>query len=286
MKQYHYFLFVLVAWSIAGCQADIRPDLLRQRAQSLDTQYARQLLQDVANDLYQSSGIPRWRDLTGAEYHLQDEYFGILGWMIRPWPHNPQDLVFRFEPAKDNGVIHFQDKTSGKTYSWGIHEWNAWSRNPGEPAVYGDDEVKFVVPTLQYFLEMPFRLADEAEIVDYAGEITQDGVTYHQVYATWGHYGPQNLIDQYVIWIRKSDNRMIRVDFTVRDKASFITGSVVYDDYRNVNGYLLPHRLSIGSMEENPSIMHRYIVKKIRLGIEIPRNEYVEDLGKQPASKH
>ena len=159
MKHYQYILFAIVSLGIAGCQADIRPDLLLQRTQSLDAQYSRQLLQNAANDLYQSPGTPRWRDLTGAEYHLQDEYFGILGWMIRPWPNNPQDLVFRFEPAKDNGVIHFRDKTSDEPFSWGIHEWNAWHRNPGESAVYGDDEVKFVVPTIQYFLEMPFRRA-------------------------------------------------------------------------------------------------------------------------------
>ena len=90
MKHYQYILFAIVSLGIAGCQADIRPDLLLQRTQSLDAQHSRQLLQNAANDLYQSPGTPRWRDLTGAEYHLQDEYFGILGWMIRPWPNNPQ----------------------------------------------------------------------------------------------------------------------------------------------------------------------------------------------------
>jgi hypothetical protein len=271
---------------VLGCRADIRPESLQQRTQSRDAQQARAILKNAATSLYGTRPITPWKNITGIQVNLTDEYFGFMGWVIRPWPENPQDLVFKFIPTKDTGVLYFSEKNSDYPHAWGIHEWNAWRREPGKEAVYGDEQVKFALPTIQYFLEMPFRLSEEVEIVDYAGVIVIDNVSYHRIYATWGRYEPQEMIDQYVIYVRQDDGIIERVDFTVRDMAEFITGAIVYDDFREVNGYLLPHKLGFGSPSDPRNFFHVYTVNSYRIGITIPREEYAANPNLAPVPKY
>ena len=68
---------------------------------------------------------------------------------------------------------------------WGIQSWATYKRTGKNTSVIWeeDDNIEFYLPTLQYFIEFPFRIFS-AEIIADAGETTIDGKTYKQVFVS------------------------------------------------------------------------------------------------------
>ena len=213
---------------------------------------------------------------------LVDTFAGLTGWFARPWPMNPQQLSYHFLPGRDAGVATF--KEGEERVRWGLHEWNAWSQEGSEAASYEQDgDLLFWLPTLQYFLEMAFRLP-EAQLVDMAGTIELEGEPHQRVYLTWGGYAPHGGADQYLAYLRQRDGLLTRCDFTVRDKAGFLVGTVRYGDFRRVGHYLLPHRIEIG---KNPpeDLLHVYRIALWEPGVELPRAKLAPEPGRSPREK-
>ena len=113
--------------------------------------------------------------------------------MACPWPEDPCRVRLGFLPASEVATASFSQ--AGAAQRWGIHGWNTWRQAGSAAPVYtaDDERLSFWLPTLEYFLEMPFRLR-EGELVDCAGDttITVEGreVPVHRVYVTWGSYAP------------------------------------------------------------------------------------------------
>jgi len=273
-------LAVAVA-ALGGCLADLRPEPLAERASPRDPERARAILERAAAAQV-GSGRPAWRELPGVRAELTDAFHGLVGAVACPWPEDPQELRVRFRPAADDAVIAFRDADGGER-RWGVHDWNAWVEEPGEPPRYADDEdVLFWVPTLVYFLELPFRLP-EATVVDYGGEAEVDGAPCDVVYATWSSYGPVDAVDQYVAYCRREDGLLVRADFTVRDVADFVTAAVRYADFREAGGYLLPHEITIGDPPEDP--LHVYTVERWEPGVPLADEELGPEPGRAPREK-
>ena len=109
----------------------------------------------------------------------------------------------KWEGTQPPGPIFAQ---AGEPRRWGIHAWNTWRAEGEAPPSYsdGDERISFWLPTLQYFLEMPFRLP-EGELVDCAGKARIDyggrKVEVYRVYVTWGSYAPHARLDQYLAYL-------------------------------------------------------------------------------------
>lgn len=259
-------LGVVLATGLAGCLADLRPPPLDRRATPQAESRGRALL--LAGERAQAGGRVRWHDVPGAQVELIDRYFGLLGAAICPWPSDPQRLRVAFRPGQDEAAVDLLDEHDTVAETWGVHGWNAWRRTPGQREEYEQDEdVLFWVSTVLYFLEGPLRLGREAEIVDWAGERVVDGVSYDLVYVTWDTYAPSDGVDQYLAWLRRDDGLLTRLDFTVRDVAGFLTYTAFYGDHRPVDGWLLPHRIAIGSAPDD--LLHEYAVLSWAIGLHV-----------------
>jgi len=117
--------------------------------------------------------------------------------------------------------------------------------NAGAPLAYSDDRVlKFYLPALQYFDELPFRLLS-AEFVAYAGDKTHHGKNYHLVFATWGSFAPNLQHDQYLLWINQETLLVEMCLYTVRDLLNWATGTIHFEDYREVQGVMFAFRQSV-----------------------------------------
>ncbi|MGE0712315.1 MAG: hypothetical protein AB7N76_32800 [Planctomycetota bacterium] len=267
--------------ALAGCRADLRPAPLDEREAPREEARGRELLARGATTPVLSGARP-WRELPGIEVELDDEYFGLVGAIGRPWPTDPCRLRLRFLPGRCASVASFQD--GERRVRWGIHEWNTWRAEGDAAPEYDDDStIAFWLPTLQYFLEIAFRLP-EAGIVDAAGPAEVQGHPCQRVYLTWGSYTPNADLDQYLAYVDEATGLVRRVDFTVRDVAGFVTGTVLLSDFREVGGYLLPHVLEIG--EDPPEdLLHRITVRSWRPGVEVTRPEVAPDPQRGPGRK-
>ncbi len=281
-------LLTTAATFTSACLADMRPEALKTRDSAADADQARAILnagaaaQTVAGNTLQS-----WLGMPGVRVRLTDEWFGLADVLVNKWPQNPQHIDFRFVPGKDAGVMNFLDADGEVTgESWGIHEWNTWKRASGETSAdYTPDPViKFNLPTVQYFLEMAMRLP-AGEIVDYAETIDADGLELHVVYITWGTYGPNSKIDQYVAYFRKDNGRLHHVDFTVRDNYPFITAAAYYKDFRVVQGYYFPFQIDITEVGDPEAIVHIYTVQDVQVNDALPRSAYAADPNRAAAAK-
>jgi hypothetical protein len=271
---------LLAALPLAGCQVDLRPEPLQARTEPAHPDEARALLQ-AASDAQHAEGATPWLELPGVEVELTDAFYGLIGSVARPWPEDPQRLTFRFLPGQDSGVVTLLD--DGEQVVWGLHQWNAWERVGSEPAEYVESEdITFWLPTLQYFLEMAFRLP-QAELVDLAGAGDADGPA-QQVYLTWVGYGPQETVDQYLAWIREEDGLLVRCAFTVRDVAQAVEGCVRYSDFRQVGDYLLPHTIEIGS-DPPEDLLHKIQVHRWEPGKPLSREQVAPDPNRAPRPK-
>lgn len=253
------FLLSLLA---SGCVADLRPRDLRQRDRAQEESCGRGVL-DTAAQRQHLEGAAPWSSLPAVSVRFQDSYYGLIGTLACPWPTDPATIEMTFVPGSDTSRASFSD-TEGAQRTWGIHSWNTWNQAGQAAPVYAANEAAtFWLPTLQYFLELPFRVGD-AEIVDCAGPATIDlagtETRVDRVYLTWGSYAPHPRFDQYLAHVDRRSGYLVRADFTVRDLAGFAKGRVLYRDFRQVGDYWLPHKIQIGS---NPpdDMLHELIVE-------------------------
>ncbi len=266
------WLAVLVL--LLGCTADLRPDTLAARVRAQDEAAGRAALERASQVLHATGATP-WAEQPGVEVHLTDDFVGLVGNLVRFWPEDPQEMVIRFVPTKDSGVVELKGE---ETILIGKHNEKTWRKEGDEPVEYDeDDDTVFWLPTLQYFLEIPFRLG-EGEIVDHGGEVDLDGVACDLIYITWGSYGPNDNLDQYLAYARKDDGRIVRVDFTVRDMLDSIVATVVYSDFKETEGgYTLPHTIQIG--EDPPDdLLHTITVHSYQT-IELDESVYAPPAG-------
>ena len=206
-------------------------------------------------------GIENWNAQENVEWVIEDEWIGI-GKFLKPWKSNPQKFRQRLYPASDISRVKFLDgKIEGD--EWGIQHWKTYTVQNGELKFETDKNIKFILPTVSYFFELPFRI-HEAEYLAYAGEQKIDGEIYQMVLASWQSLEPNKDMDQYLLYINKKSHRLEKAEFTVRDMAKFVIGAVDYKDYKMENGFLIPSSLMIyRSSLEKKKELHKMSLERV-----------------------
>ncbi len=155
-----------------------------------------------------------------------DEFHGLMSF-AKAWPGGVDRLQLRWQTCSDNGRVTFLDGDQ-RLAGWGIQNWVTYKNDPDGTVAFGEDEtIRFWVPTMIYFLEIPARI-HEADVVAHAGQVERDGRTYDLVYATWSSPEPQKDIDQYVLWIDSQTHHLKYLHYTVRDQGEPIEGFATY----------------------------------------------------------
>lgn len=214
-------------------------------------------------------GYKQWKQhqKKAVRVTFTDTWYGFLGKnLFMPLEFSGQKMAMLFWPGSESARMTFLDGDKRKGTSWGVQQWVTYKVDKaGKISWAKDDTVKFYVPTCQYFIYMPFYLAD-AQKLTYAGEKTLHGKQYDLVYATWGKWEPQPKIDQYMIWIRRDNKRIDFIEFTVRDKLNRIKVPVHMSDYRKVDGLLVAFDQKIlNGINNLKDIGHNIKIEKIEL---------------------
>lgn len=118
-------------------------------------------------------------------------------------------------------------------------------RNPATPDAIDPWNVHVQCnPALQYFNELPFRLLS-VDFHVYGGEREHRGRIYELVVATWGSLEPNSQHDQYLVWIDAETKRIVMCRYTMRDFGPAYAGTIHYEDYRSIQGVLVPFRQTV-----------------------------------------
>ena len=202
---------------LGGCSlADIRPaELQLAGVTEASAERGRQLLEAMQ---IAHGGRERWSTSGYTLAVVRDDWPGAVSrTLFAPWPARDYPMRLTFENGADNSrADFFVGDWQGRV--WGIQNWATYTADAtdGEPVFEQDDTIKFWLPTMQYFIEAPFRLP-EAPIVADAGQAEFRGETYDRVFVTWVQPEPHESVDQYVLFLNPRSHMLVWLEYTVRD---------------------------------------------------------------------
>jgi len=173
--------------------------------------------------------IDKWNDIETYNVIFEDEFYGFLG-----------KRSHGFQEQKITFSLNYIPKTFD-----GLKE----SKN-----------MKFYIPTYQYFIEFPIRI-QEATSIDYIGTKMIDGVKSEGVIASWNTVAPQKKLDQYVVWMNAESKRIVKIAYTVRDKYRFVSGVAYFKDYKDYDGIILPSTMPVESNLLKEGYLHKMSIK-------------------------
>ncbi len=246
-------LTILVGLFFSCKTVDLRPDGYEYAS---DIDRAKQLLEEMGK----AHQIENWKKLETYNVILEDEWYGFLGKMSHSFKEQKNELSLNYIPKTKDGQLKF---LSGKEKDdvWGIQSWQTYYLDEnGNPKVKKNKNMKFYIPTYQYFIEFPVQIQD-ATSVDYLGTKMIDGVKSEGVIASWNTVAPQKDLDQYTIWISAESKRIIKIEYTVRDKFRFVSGEAYFQDYKDYDGVILPSTMPITSNLLKEGYLHKTSIK-------------------------
>ena len=230
------FLLLLTA-----CLADLQPEVITIDAQPEREARGRALL-DAAAEAH--GGRDAWRAHDTLELVFVDDWYGMAATLFDPWPDASMRGHVVQRPATFDSRVKFLGGAKDG-WTWGIEDWQPYTIDPDGAKVESDDaDIRFMLPTVHYFVDLPFRLP-EAELVRHVGTETVGGQAWEVVYATWGTITKNADYDQYLVYIDPDSGRIGKVKYTVREIAGVVTGTCHLDDVRPVGDLLLAHTMTV-----------------------------------------
>ncbi|MDA9774240.1 hypothetical protein N9B82_04710 [Saprospiraceae bacterium] len=215
---------------------------------------------DKAKLLLQEMGVAHkihmWDSIDTYNVIFEDEFYGFLGKKSSSFKEPKMTFSMNFIPKVFTGQLEI---LSGKEKgdAWGIQSWETYRINAiGEVEMQNNKNAKFYIPTYQYFIEFPLRI-QEASVVDYMGEKIVNGRECEGVIASWNIVSPQKEIDQYVIWLDSQSKRIVKIEYTVRDKYKFVSGAANFEEYKDYSGFIFPSQMPVETNLLKEGYLHK-----------------------------
>ncbi len=228
-----------------GCgTADLRsPTIRSQGIVDAAARQGRTLLESAAR----AHGMSAWQGFTNTQATMRDDWDNFMMSLFGMVPWDEEDeFDIRFQNNSYNARLSFLDGDR-RGEVWGVQAWRTYKQMPGaELEFVHDSDVEFMLPTVLYFIELPFRILS-AELLSYAGEGEFKGQSYDKVFATWQKAEPHSDNDQYIVWINKESGLIDLVEYTVREKFDFVRGTIYMDDKRTVKGITTAFLMTVTS---------------------------------------
>ena len=244
---------LLIALSFSCKMTDLRPEGFTYPN---DIGRAKQLLQEMGK----AHQIENWNNLDTYHIAFEGEFYGFLGKKSHPFKEQKIELSLNFIPKTDDGQLKILSGKE-KNETWGIQSGQTYYLNEnGEPVVKDNKDMKFYIPTYQYFIEFPSRI-QEATSSDYLGTKMIDGVKAEGVIASWNTVAPQKNIDQFVIWIDAESKRIIKIEYTVRDEFRFVSAEAYFQNYKDYGGIILPSTMPVKSNLKKKGYLTKMSIK-------------------------
>jgi len=273
MKEHrHHYALGLAALLIGGvgCAsqvteiADLETGAAERRARG-------KAIVDRAIDAH--GGLAAWRGAGDITFTMVDTWPGLIGALAAPpYPTEPATMRYAYNFHLGKGRIEFV----GTDEVWGHDSVEGWRSVAGK-RVYDDiEDVTFVVPTLAYFVGLPFKFADPGVNLHYVGADEWNDRPVETVLVTF-HEGIGAVQDRYLAMFDPESGRFVATTFTVKEQGDLPQGAADYLDWQEVGGMVLPGRIEIASVR--PPLGHLHTMEV--LDVE-PEAEFDRDLYEKP----
>lgn len=247
--------------------ADLRtPDIKNNSQSEEQIQLAHKLL----NDAIKKQGLDQINQFSTYEIVGIDNWKGTMGRMATPWEWNQDKMAFRFSVGDFDGQAEVLEGKK-KGFMAGIQSWDYYEKVDGKYQTNVEDHKGkiFTLAAYHYFMELGNRLAD-APFIRYAGKDQLQGKAMEKIFVSWGNAVTKDY-DHYLLWIGEASGLIEATTFSTRDNPkpapAFLYGSMRFDDFRNVNGILIPFKQTAQMMNPKDNIndfIHQLTIEKFR----------------------
>ena len=252
-------LMLIAAIFLNGCASDLRSRSFRKK--SIDTESVekgRALLHKAAR----AHWLDSWNNFETTDVVIQHHFKG-MGRVAVALPAKVTLLYQYVNKTFDVKATILNSRKKGEI--WGVVRDTTYIiQNEGENAKWKQKfSVSFFLKTMHYFTSYYFRIL-EAPIVGFIGEEERNGVAYDLVFATWGEKQPNKEMDQYILWINRETGLIEHTQFTVRDMpGSFMKGTVSNEDFRNIDGVIIPFKQTEKLSLDGKSFFHQWFITNL-----------------------
>lgn len=212
----------------------------------------------------EAHGQSAWKNIETYRLEIEDEFFPPMGEFSHPFEEDSIHLMLTYVPNTYTGQMRFlSSRRQGRI--WGIQGWKSyWINNQGRVKYTNSQNIKFWLPTYQYFFEFPFRILN-ADTFAYVGDDYVKDQLCDGILVSWNTLEPQKNIDQYLVWINQETKLIEKLEYTIRDAYNFLTGAIYYEDYKYFDGdILLPTRLPVESNLLKDGLLHQIKLNDFR----------------------
>lgn len=268
-KSINSFFVLFVSLSFYGCINVFKlADLTSEQPVLNNPQKAKQLMIAMG----EAHSIHLWDSIESYTAVFGDEFYGFLGKAGNPFSEEKMTLSLSYIPKTFDGRLEI---LNGKDQSdiWGIQSWQTYKKIENDSIVVKKNkDMKFWIPTYQYFIEFPNRI-QEATALDYVGSKVVNGIKCEGVMASWNTVEKQKDTDQYIIWIDAETKRIVKVEYTVREINGFISGKASFQNYRDFDGFLLPTEFPVESnLIKNEGLLHKMSIVDFNINTVDPKS--------------
>ena len=241
-------LFLLMVVFMQSCMVDLRPPLIKKEGiAKSNVEKGKKILQEA----WLKQGFHQLHEHSTYSFNGNDTWKGLMGKIGKPWPDAKSNMFFQFEVGTFDSQVKYLDGKKANVSS-GLQSWNYYEFEEGAKPqkMKMNKRVRFGLSAYQYFFEMLDRMKN-APIISWAGEEKFLGKKYDIVFVTWNKVEPHMGNDQYKLLINQETKLLDYAIYTLRENylkmpgGRSFHGSVKYDDYRAVNGILIPHKQTV-----------------------------------------
>ena len=242
------FILIAIVILIQSCMADLRPALIKKEGiTKANTVKGKSILEEA----WKKQGFDNLSDFESYSFHAEDTWKGMMGKIGKPWPEAKSNMLFKFEKGTFDGQVKYLDGKKANTTA-GLQSWNYYEYERGEQVqkLKMNKRTRFGLSAYQYFFEMLDRLKN-APIISFAGVDKFNGAEYDIIFVSWHKSEPHMQNDQYKLLINKETKLLDYAIYTLRENylkmpgGRAFYGSVKYDDYKEIDGFLVPHTQSV-----------------------------------------
>lgn len=153
----------------------------------------------------------------------------------------------------------------GSEHRWGHDSVEGWTATGAHRTYELVDMASFTVPTMAYFLNLPYRLVDDGLYYRQLEDVEQEGRVMHQVAISFEpHLG--TVTDRYLVRIDARSKQLVDVAFTVMDQGPLPQAIAHYRSFHEVDGVDLPELVDIDILRPGlfAGPLHSYTVLEYR----------------------
>ena len=221
-------------------------------------------------------GLQNWKKVKNASATITDNW-PTLHWRLfaNPWKNQTTQLNFDWQPNSNNARIEIlTGKNKGKKY--GMQNWETYYIEDSTLVFKKNKELKFHLPTIEYFFEFPFRI-QESNKLHYGGNKEINGKWYEAILMSWDTFEPQKKVDQYLIYVNPETHLIDYLEFTVRDQAKFTYATVHFEDFKKIGIFIFPHKITAYFQNKVPgkTIGHQMKIDTFLLDNPHPNNYFI-----------